>query len=190
MSTRHSASSSTPNLSTGSSKGKLSYISPSGLFESPDTAAASNSLIALKKFVRGYAFAPLPFALSPSCAPSNTVIALSQHAFFQQPVLLDIGDKERVMEWYNGQASTTIDKIQLRKDRQQPYYHEYILIFLHSGCVYRIDRRPDRDTPIDTVMNQGCKAYDMIAEVGATSLKRMESVSVCRSTALARRENH
>ena len=86
------------------------------------------------------------------------------------------------MDWYNShksQSSTLIDKMQLRKDLQNPYYHEYIVVFTRGGRAYRVDRRPDRNAPFDTIMKQGCMAYDTIEAVGPRSLKRLETMSDC-----------
>jgi hypothetical protein len=60
--------------------------------------------------------------------------------------------------------------MQLRKDRQHPYYHEYIVVFTGGGHTYRIDRRPDADTAFNTIMKEGCTAYDTIEEVHSNSL--------------------
>jgi len=86
------------------------------------------------------------------------------------------------MDWYNShksQGSTIIDRMQLRRDLQHPYYHEYIVVFVRGGHAYRIDRRPDRSAPFDTIMKRGCKAYDTVEAVGQRSLKRLETMSDC-----------
>jgi hypothetical protein len=99
------------------------------------------------------------------------------------PVRLDFTsglEKGPVRDWYNKQrarGSTAIEKIQLRKDCQKPYYHEYITISTISGHTYRVDRRPDPDAPIDTIMKIGCIAYDMIEELSSTSFKELDSTS-------------
>jgi hypothetical protein len=72
-----------------------------------------------------------------------------------------------------------MDKIQVRKDYQHPYYHEYIIISTRSGHTFRIDRRPDPDAPFDAIMKIGCAAHDTIQELNSVSLKKLDSMSCC-----------
>ena len=91
-------------------------------------------------------------------------------------------DKGPVIEWYHSHRSkgpTLIEKLQLRKDLQPPYYHECIVVFTRSGHRYRVDRRPDADAPFDTIMKAGCKTYDMIQTVGSRSLTELQKTSDC-----------
>jgi hypothetical protein len=69
--------------------------------------------------------------------------------------------------------------MQLRKDHQQPYCHEYIVIFTRGGHAYRIDRRPDADAAFDTIMKEGCTPYDTIEEVHSNPLKGLNRISDC-----------
>ena len=147
--------------------------------------SVSDDLADLEECFRNNSFALVPSALTPSRAPSNSIIAAARALFFYRPVRLDFTsglDKGPISDWYNEQrakGSTAIKKIQLRKDYQHPYYHEYIIISTGSGHSYRVDRRPDPDAPFDTIMKTGCIAYDTIQEVDLTSLKDLDKTSSC-----------
>jgi hypothetical protein len=144
-----------------------------------------DSVAILEESFRSSAFALVPSALSPSRTPSNGLIASSRALFFERPVHLDFASgwkKGTVTDWYNvhkAKGSTAIDKIQLRKNYQHPYYHEYIVVSTRGGYAYRIDRRPDADTPFDTIMKSGCTAYDTIEEVRPNALKELGRTSGC-----------
>jgi hypothetical protein len=148
---------------------------------SPSAAADEYDLADLEESFRNPSFALVPSALTPSRASSNSLIAATRALFFNSPVCLDFPagwGKGPVTDWYNEQrakGSTVIEKIQLRKDYQHPYYHEYIIITIRSGLTYRIDRRPDPDAPFDTIMKNGCTAHDSIQEVDS----ELDNTSSC-----------
>ncbi|KIM77676.1 hypothetical protein PILCRDRAFT_825113 [Piloderma croceum F 1598] len=150
----------------------------------PSSRSVSDDQAGLEEYLRN-SFALVPSALTPSCTPSNSVIAVSRALFCNMPVRLGFTsglENGPVRDWYNKQkvkGSTAIKKIQLRKDHEKPYYHEYITISTRSGHTYRVDRRPDPDAPIDTIMKIGCIAYDMIEELDSTSFKELDSTSSC-----------
>ena len=88
-------------------------------------------------------------------------------------------DIETLWKWYEGQkscGSTIIEKIQHRKELEQPFRHEFIVVFTQCGIIYRLDRRPDPDTPLRAIMKKGCKAYDTVEEVSKESF---DDVSDC-----------
>ena len=154
-------------------------------FFHPSSPSVNDDLAHLEECFRDSSFALVPSALTPSRAPSNSIIAATRALFFDRPVRLDFTsglEKGPVRNWYNKQraeGSTAIKKIQLRKDYQHPYYHEYIIISTRNGHTYRIDRRPDPDTPFDTIMKAGCVAYDTIQELDSTSFNELDSTSSC-----------
>jgi hypothetical protein len=111
----------------------------------PSSPSVDDDLADLEESFRNSSFALVPSALTPSRAPSNSVIAATRALFFNSPVYLDFPfgwEKGPVTDWYNKQranGSTVIEKIQLRKEDQQLYYHEYIIVSTRSGHTYRID---------------------------------------------------
>ena len=128
----------------------------------------------------------LPSVLTPSRAPSNTLVTSSRTiSGFERPILLDFPfgwDQGPVMEWYNRQrdkGSMVIEKLHLRRGLLAPYHHEYIVVFTHGGPIYRVDRRPDPNTPFDTIMRTGCKTYDTIQAIESGSLQELEQTSDC-----------
>ena len=145
-----------------------------------------DDLAALEKSFRRSAFALLPSAMTPSRTPSNTLIASCRAPGFEAPVYFRIPygrDKwPEIDDWYinyGRKGSTAIEKMQLRKDHQQPYCHEYIVIFTRGGHTYRVERRPDAGAAFDTIMKEGCTPFDTIEEVHSTSLKELKRTSDC-----------
>ncbi|CAE6425478.1 unnamed protein product [Rhizoctonia solani] len=61
--------------------------------------------------------------------------------------------------------STSVAKIQLRKEFEEPFRHEFILIHLQRGEFCRLDRRGDPNVPTQTLRSEGSDAYDTIHEV-------------------------
>jgi hypothetical protein len=156
------------------------------IFKSSKPVADIDDLAALEKSFRRSAFAFLPSAASPSRTPSNTLIASCRAPIFGAPVYFHIPygrDKwSEIVDWYinyGSKSSTAIEKIQLRKDNQQPYCHEYIVVFTRGGHIYRVDRRPDADAAFDTIMKEGCTPYDTVEELHLTSLKKLDGTSGC-----------
>ena len=156
-------------------------------FKPPRPAADDiDDIPAWEKSFRSSSFALLPSAVTPSRVPSNTLIASCRAPFFKAHVRFHIpyGSEKwpDLVDWYNSHGSrgfSAIDKIQLRKNRQHPYYHEYIVIITRGGYTFRIDRRPDADAAFDTIMREGCTPYDTIEEVDSTSLEVLNGVSEC-----------
>ena len=180
------------------SEGPSSHASPSAIRSTKSTkrvfsrllrpseqAAIDDELADLEEVIHHSSFAPLPAVLTPSRAPSNKLIASSRTVCFEAPIHLDFASdwtKGPVIEWYErhrSNGSTLIEKLQLRRDLQPPYYHEYIVVFTQGGHTYRVDRRPDPDAPFDTIMRAGCKPYDTIQAVESRSLRELEKVSDC-----------
>jgi len=150
-----------------------------------EQAAIDDELAALEEAIHHSSFALLPAVLTPSRAPSNTLITSTRALFFEGPVHLDFAsgwDKGPVIEWYDRhrrKGSTLIEKLQLRKFLQPPYYHECIVVFTQGGHTYRVDRRPDPDAPFDTIMRAGCKPYDTVQAVESRNLRELEKASDC-----------
>jgi len=157
----------------------------SRLIKSSKQAAIDNELADLEEAIQRSSLVLLPAVLTPSRAPSNTLIASTRALFFEGPIHLDFASgwaKGPVIEWYErhrSKGSILIEKLQLRRDLQPPYYHEYIVVFTQSGRTFRVDRRPDPDAPFDTIMRAGCKPYDTIQAVESRSLRELEKVSDC-----------
>jgi len=166
--------------STRSTKRRISRF-----IKSSEQAAVDDELAAWEEAIHQSSFALLPAVLTPSRAPSNTLIVSTRALFFEGPVHLDFvsgWDKGPVIEWYEThrrKGSTIIEKLQLRRDRLPPYYHEYIVVFTQGGHAYRVDRRPDPNAPFDTIMRAGCKPHDTVQTVDSRSLRESEKASDC-----------
>ncbi|KAH7326922.1 hypothetical protein B0J17DRAFT_772266 [Rhizoctonia solani] len=50
-------------------------------------------------------------------------------------------------DWYSQRRDRTIIRMQQRKERKGPFFHEYIVIQLDNEELYRLDRRPDETIP-------------------------------------------
>ncbi|CAE7158813.1 unnamed protein product [Rhizoctonia solani] len=119
-------------------------------------------------------------SFSPSQIASNSAIQWSRGERPGGPVLLDFSSgwgKGLVFEWCKRMRSTSVAKIQLRKEFEEPFRHEFILIYLQRGEFCRLDRRGDPNVPTQTLRSEGSEAYDTIHEV--TNLDEINSTSEC-----------
>ncbi|CAE6486469.1 unnamed protein product [Rhizoctonia solani] len=75
--------------------------------------------------------------------------------------------------WYEERKQTEngrrryIRTMHLRKERQRPFYHEFVVLHLHDGTFWRIDRRqlPDEQDPYGCTKECGVPACDTIERV-------------------------
>jgi hypothetical protein len=100
-----------------------------------------DDLAAVEKSFRSSSFALLP----STRACLDIIIASHWAAFLGVPVRYHIpfGWEKwpEVVNWHDkreSNGSTAIDKIQLRKSRQHPYYHEYIVVSSRGGRTYQM----------------------------------------------------
>jgi hypothetical protein len=109
----------------------------------------------------------LPSVLTPSRSPSNHAFASSRGSSRERSLLIDFPSgwgNGLVMAWYKRRKATIIQRLELRKEHD-PFQHEYVLITLLDGAMFRLDRRPDPGVPVDTLMRKGCRAFDTLDEV-------------------------
>ncbi|CAE6524557.1 unnamed protein product [Rhizoctonia solani] len=119
-------------------------------------------------------------SFSPSQVASNSAIQWSRGERPGGPVPLDFSSgwgKGLVFEWYKRMRSTSITKIQLRKEFEEPFRHEFILVYLQRGQYCRLDRRGDPNAPAQTLRPEGSEADDTIHEV--VDLDEINSTSEC-----------
>jgi hypothetical protein len=109
----------------------------------------------------------LPSILTPSRIPSNISIPSSTRKNRGEltPIVFPSGwGRGDIFDWVRDRNTGAIKSVELRKEHD-PFQHEYILLILHDDSYVRIDRRPDPDVPVDTLMRCGCRAIDTIQEV-------------------------
>ncbi|KAL5633630.1 hypothetical protein ACGC1H_003944 [Rhizoctonia solani] len=88
-----------------------------------------------------------------------------------KPVLIDFeteGSENELMAWYRGRADRLVRALQLRREREGPYFHQFVVFELKDGGgLFRIDRRlrPDEDAPLNSLKDDGIPAYDTIEPV-------------------------
>lgn len=119
-------------------------------------------------------------SFAPSQIASNSAIQWSRGERAGGPVLLDFSSgwgKGIVFDWYKRMRSTAVAKIQLRKEFEEPFRHEFILVYLQRGGYCRLDRRGDPNVPTQTLRSEGSEAYDTIHEV--SELGEIDSTSEC-----------
>ncbi|EUC55956.1 hypothetical protein RSOL_146870 [Rhizoctonia solani AG-3 Rhs1AP] len=119
-------------------------------------------------------------SFSPSQIASNSAIQWSRGERAGGPVLLDFSSgwgKGLVFDWYKRMRSTSVAKIQLRKEFEEPFRHEFILVHLQRGGFCRLDRRGDPNVPTQTLRSEGSEAYDTIHEL--VDLDGIDSTSEC-----------
>lgn len=76
---------------------------------------------------------------------------------------------------HKNNGSTTIRKMQLRKEHVAPF-HEFVIVLTQSDHTYRVDR--GRDGPVlDTISKEGVPPCDTIALLPSTSLEQLDGTS-------------
>lgn len=68
--------------------------------------------------------------------------------------------KGKVFDWYRSQPVTQFKSIQYRKDRQEPFCHEFIVLKLNDGTICRFERMGDPDTRTAALARRGTTAHD------------------------------
>ncbi|CAE6380269.1 unnamed protein product [Rhizoctonia solani] len=63
-------------------------------------------------------------------------------------------------EWYRKQPSTRFDYLEYRKEREYPFYHEYILVHLGNETVCRFDRRGDVNNRANVLVGEPIPSED------------------------------
>ncbi|CAE6470766.1 hypothetical protein ACGC1H_003947 [Rhizoctonia solani] len=102
---------------------------------------------------------------------ANAAILAARKALkLQRPFELDFqnwGPNNPVYKWYKALQNPHIHTFHLRKERQGPFYHEFVVFRLKDGTYWRIDRRQHQDepTPINCIQDLGVPAYDTIEQV-------------------------
>ncbi|KAF8594933.1 hypothetical protein BDV93DRAFT_458039, partial [Ceratobasidium sp. AG-I] len=98
-----------------------------------------------------------------SAIPSLNTISGSSASRTQTPHKIGYPDgwqTGKTQEWYESQPSKTFKYIQYRKEREAPFYHEFIVVELDNDTVCRFDRRGDgildllKDGPDYKAMNE------------------------------------
>ncbi|CAE6440626.1 unnamed protein product [Rhizoctonia solani] len=103
---------------------------------------------------------------------SNTYVKFKRHLLnLEAPVRIQFKEEWKsgnsLHDWYQRRSSHAIATMELRRERNAPFFHQYIILKLLDDCFFRIDRRqqPDENTPLDCIYEQGVEACDTIEEV-------------------------
>ncbi|KAF9517199.1 hypothetical protein BS47DRAFT_544338 [Hydnum rufescens UP504] len=85
----------------------------------------------------------------------------------------------RIMEWHHslGSRPTKINTLQLRKEKSEPFTHQYVVLILSDDSILRLDRRGDENNPMDAMRSDGIESIDTIADVN--SLSDLDQTSYC-----------
>ncbi|KAF8606240.1 hypothetical protein BDV93DRAFT_604742 [Ceratobasidium sp. AG-I] len=65
-----------------------------------------------------------------------------------------------IFGWYEWQSCTKFISIQHRKEREFPFYHEFLCVMLTDGKCCRFERFGDPDARADAITKGGSMAYD------------------------------
>jgi hypothetical protein len=106
-------------------------------------------------------------AINPS---SNAVIISSRKRRSAGPFRIQFGSdwqNNGIMKWhhFNGPRPTKIITPQLRRERAEPFTHQYIVLILSSDCILRLDLSADEDNPMHAVKGDDSESVDTIADV-------------------------
>jgi hypothetical protein len=70
-----------------------------------------------------------------------------------------------IFDWYRGLGATTIDSLQLHREYEEPFRHQFLLVALReSSKCYRFERRQISTelTPLDALTPEGTVAFDTV----------------------------
>ncbi|KAF8622304.1 hypothetical protein AX15_007115 [Amanita polypyramis BW_CC] len=88
-------------------------------------------------------------------------------------------NKGGIFDWYRKQRHTTIHRLELRKEEVPPK-HEFVLIYLDEGLVYRVERKASRGLNPNAIAHCGCEAEDTIKPVNANELRSIQDKTNAR----------
>ncbi|KAJ1299956.1 hypothetical protein OPQ81_002624 [Rhizoctonia solani] len=115
----------------------------------------------------------IPTAPGSSHYVSNALIIAARVALgLADPVRIQFSASgkasESLSDWCRLHSHTSVESMQLRKEKKAPFFHEYIAFRLRdrAGC-FRIDRRqlPNEGSPLDCTEEAGVEAYETIEEI-------------------------
>ncbi|KAF9509012.1 hypothetical protein BS47DRAFT_1332410 [Hydnum rufescens UP504] len=117
-----------------------------------------------------------------STSVSNAVINLSRADRSAGPLRIQFKSdwkSARIMEWHHslGSRPTKINTLQLRKEKSEPFTHQYVVLILSDDTILRLDRRGNETNSISAVKNNGIESIDTIADVN--SLSDLDKTSHC-----------
>lgn len=70
-----------------------------------------------------------------------------------------------IFDWYHQQDSTEIDTLQLYREYEEPFRHQFLIVTVRrSPWVYRFERRrtPTQGSPLDALTSGGTPAFDTV----------------------------
>ncbi|GAB1527125.1 hypothetical protein RhiTH_010300 [Rhizoctonia solani] len=114
-------------------------------------------------------------------AQKAMVIARRHLQYLEDPVRIQFKQEWKrgnpLFDWYQRRTHKIVDKLELRKEHEAPFYHEFVVFRLEEeGGYFRIDRR--QSNPLDFLYQSGVEAYDTIEEVSSMN-DRLYSASDC-----------
>ncbi|KAL5633178.1 hypothetical protein ACGC1H_003617 [Rhizoctonia solani] len=116
---------------------------------------------------------PMPVLPGSTYRASNAYVKFKRHVLrLEDPVRIEFEQEWKegnpLYDWYNRRSSHLIKTMQLRKERNAPFFHEYVVFELEgNGGYFRIDRRqlPEETLPLDCICEHGVEAFDTIEQV-------------------------
>ncbi|PVF93466.1 hypothetical protein CPB86DRAFT_877125 [Serendipita vermifera] len=82
-----------------------------------------------------------------------------------------------VFDWYGSQPVTSFRSLQHRKDRAEPFCHEFVVLRLTNGSLCRIERRCDPNTTTAALARHGTTAHDFVQVWPAEYLNELDESS-------------
>ncbi|CAE7087634.1 unnamed protein product [Rhizoctonia solani] len=79
------------------------------------------------------------------------------------------GSDSELAKWYHQRSTISVCMIQLRRELEGPYFHQFVAFKLANGDMFRIDRRPKSESERQLVdpdpLRDGVPSYDTIESV-------------------------
>ncbi|CAE6450784.1 unnamed protein product [Rhizoctonia solani] len=104
---------------------------------------------------------------------ANASVVASRKLVGREPVRIEFikewAEGNPLFDWYAGRPGTSgrlVYSIQLRKERKQPFFHEYLVLCMgnQKNAYFRLERRQleNEDQPLNSLLEYGVEAYDTI----------------------------
>jgi hypothetical protein len=111
---------------------------------------------------------------------ANQLLASSKGGKGLEPIRFPLGWDSRIggiFSWYDQQTCTKFASVQHRKDRQFPFYHEFLCVKLTNGEICQFERVGDPNARTDALTQEGSLAHDYAETHPHNYLAKLDNTS-------------
>jgi hypothetical protein len=111
---------------------------------------------------------------------ANKLLASSKGGKGLEPIRFPLGWDSKIggiFSWYDQQTCTRFASIQHRKDRQFPFYHEFLCVKLTNGEICQFEWVGDPNARTDALTQEGSLAHDYVETHPHDQLVKLDNTS-------------